>query len=60
MSDANQQRLDEIRAQLRRIYGHKELSAKQKSSVAKLIREQVMIEFGGVEEFLNSQIFQVR
>jgi hypothetical protein len=42
MSDA--ERLDELRTKLRRIEGHKELSAKQEQAALGLIREIVAIE----------------
>jgi hypothetical protein len=39
MNDADQQRLNEIRAKIRRIDGHKELSAKQFQTFCALFRE---------------------
>jgi hypothetical protein len=42
MNDA--QRLDELRTKLRRICGHKELSAKQEQAALDLVREIVAIE----------------
>ena len=42
MNDA--ERLDELRAKLRRVLGHKELSPKQEEYATQLVREIVSIE----------------
>jgi hypothetical protein len=49
MSDENQQRLDKVQNQIRRICGHEDMSDKQFESFRKLVQEQVALT-GGVEE----------
>jgi hypothetical protein len=54
MNDAEQQRLDQIRAKLRRIAGHKELSRKQLESVRALVQESESITGGSsIEELFK-------
>jgi hypothetical protein len=44
MNDADQQRLSALRARLRRISGHENLSEKQEKSATALVREIVKLD----------------
>jgi hypothetical protein len=50
MNDAQQQRLSALRAKLRRIEGHKELSEKQRQTAAAIVREIVQLDGTDVDE----------
>jgi hypothetical protein len=53
---ADQQRLSALRAKLRRINGHKELSPKQAESAAAIVREIVTLDGTDLDEL--SKLFQ--
>jgi len=53
MSDSDQQRLSALRAKLRRIDGHKELSAKQEQSATATIREIVKLDGTDIDELFK-------
>jgi hypothetical protein len=48
------QRASEIRFKIRRLLGHKQLNDKQVDSLLALYRELAEVEYGGVEEFVDS------
>lgn len=54
MNDAHQQRLSALRAKLRRIDGHKELSPKQQESALAVMREIVQLDGTDIDELFNS------
>lgn len=53
MSDADEERLDQIRAKIRRINGHKELSEKQWQSMKALTQELCALEGHNPEEIFK-------
>lgn len=53
MSDVNEQRLSALRAKLRRIEGHKELSPKQAESATAIMREIVKLDGTDVEALVK-------
>jgi hypothetical protein len=53
MNDAQQQRLSSLRAKLRRIEGHKELSPKQEESALALMREIVKLDGTDIDELFQ-------
>ena len=53
MNDAHQQRLSALRAKLRRIDGHKELSPKQSETAAAIVREIVQLDGTDLDELFK-------
>ena len=56
MNDATQQRLSALRAKLRRIEGHKELSPKQAETATAIVREIVKLDGTDLDEL--SKLFE--
>ena len=56
MNDAQQQRLNALRAKLRRIEGHDTLSEKQEKSATALVREIVKLDGTDLDEL--SKLFE--
>lgn len=56
MNDVEQQRLSALRAKLRRIDGHKELSPKQSATAAAIVREIVKLDGTDIDEL--SKLFE--